>query len=369
MTTDIRETLHDIGSAVAPPLLDRAAFEGRVRRVRRHRRLARAAVATAALATVGVAAWLVAPGGPGTEPDLATDPDHVTTGGTSVLVFAEHGRITTTSPYRPMLEIDSGVPVEEVLGPVNDGVLFKEPDGRMTWRQVHPDGAVDMSGLAYGTTEPVSWAGVDPSRTTLWYVDLRNGLHRMDLATGQQTKVGQLDGQAMVLAVGTDRWVEQVGDVLTLHTGDASYDVRPAFRALDAYLAGDVLAVVTDDGTEVFSAADGKRLVGSLGGSEAALSPDGRWVASGANDADHDLGMSYGLWLFEAGADQVRDVGFGDDTGPITDIWWADDERFLAVVETSADGQLIHTLYECTVDGGCQTRIEDESGTLELPRD
>jgi hypothetical protein len=25
--------------------------------------------------------------------------------------------------------------------------------------------------------------------------------------------------------------------------------------------------------------------------------------------------------------------------------------------------------YECTVDGGCQTRIEDESGTLELPRD
>ena len=324
MTTDIRDTLHDIGTSVAPPPVDRGAFDRRVRRVRRSRRLARAAVATAGVAAAGVAAWLVAPGGNSGQPDLVTDrpTGDLPASSPEVLAFAQHDRLFLSTPDSPMLGVDTGIGVEEIVARVPDGVVY-----------------------------------------------LDDVLHRRDLGSDTDLGTSPLPRGAMVWDVGVDRWVSWQDGSLELHTDEASYDIEPYFHATEVELAGNTMAVVTDDGTEVWSAVTGQRLQGSLGGSTAALSPDGRWVASGANDLNLDDGMSHGLWLADTRKDRVRDVRFGDDTGPVTDIWWADDQRFFVVVSTNAAGQLLHTLYECTVEGGCHTRIEDESGTLELPKD
>src|SRR5205085_2389942 len=100
----------------------------------------------------------------------------------------------------------------------------------------------------------------------------------------------------------------------------------------------------------------------------AALSPDGRWLASGADDDDRDARMT-GLFLTDLGSGRSARVPIDRLDGPVIDIWWEDTQRYLVVADAFGDGGVRRQLSECTVDAGCLLRFEDRSGTLLLPRD
>ncbi len=368
MTTDIRETLHDIGAAVAPPVIDLVTFDGRLRRARRARRLGQTAVAAAAVAVVGIGAWLVAPGGSG-RPDVAGDGQRseVPTRSRNVLAYVEQHKLFLSPPDDPSFEADTGIEVEEIVARVPDGVVYVDLDSHLKRVDVRIDGTVGEPVDVVGS-EPIQWAAVDATATQLWFVDLDNTLHRR--ALGQQTDLETIEltpGQ-QVLAVGQDSWAADGVNSVELHVGKAFYDVRPASSPLRAALAGQVLAVTTQEGTEIWSTV-GKRRYDALGLGTAALSPDGRWLASGADDADRDARLKGGLYLTDLGSGSTARVTFDRLDGPVIDIWWEDAERYFVVADAFGDGGVRRQLSECTADAGCLLRFEDTSGTLQLPRD
>ncbi len=367
MTIDIRETLHDIGDTVVPPAVDHSAFEGRVRRARRRRSTSRLATAAASVVVVGVTAWLVSPGGGDGRPELAADPSEEAPSG--VLAFEQEGTLHL-SARRPDIvgtSRDTGILVEEVVAQVPGGVVYVGPESHVMQVYIVGERVVgeprDLAGPG-----PVQWAAVDATDTSLWFVDLRNVLHRRAVGSPTDDSIDQLTAATTVLAVGVDSWVDTVdGERLVLHTPEGNHPIVPRSKPLSAAIGGTTLAVRTVDQTWFWSLTDGQPIAGSTGLGTTALSPDGRLLASGSDDLDRDAGVQ-GLYVDEIRAELSHPVTLPDDTGPVIDIWWENNRRFFVVVETSAEGRLIHTLYECVVGSGCEYRIEDETGTLQLPR-
>jgi hypothetical protein len=230
MTTDIRETLHDIGASLAPPVIDRAGFDGRVRRARLRRRTGRVAVAAASAVAVGVTAWLIAPGGADGEPDMVSDLPSTGVSPTSrhVLAFEEQGLLFVSTPEDPSLDVDTGIGIEDVVAVIPDRVVYIDPESHLMQVELRTDGTVGVP-TPLLTKAPVQWAGVDSDGTTLRWVTLDDRLGSIGLEEASDAVIVYADllPHTTVLDVGSDGYVAAGGaDSIQLYVGGEAYDIR-----------------------------------------------------------------------------------------------------------------------------------------------
>ena len=140
--------------------------------------------------------------------------------------------------------------------------------------------------------------------------------------------------------------------------------VETAAEITDIDIGGPTIAVQTEAGVEIHDL-DGDLRYPATGSLMGALSPDGHWYVSGSSRADLDEGPGPTLRLVNATSGEVEPF-LVQATGPVSDVWWQDEYRFLVIV-----GEHPRDLYSCTVSSrSCDSMsLHDETGTLQLPKD
>ncbi|MBB6628710.1 hypothetical protein H5V45_15395 [Nocardioides sp. KIGAM211] len=371
-STEIRESLTHVGAAVEVPVVDRVAFQARVRAERRRRTAGRSLVAAAAAVTVVGSALAVTStgGGAGPDRDRFTDPAGAPNPAPATLSsgrvpLALEGRLQELLPDGGSYATDQRV--EEVLGSGPDGVVVIDGDSRLQLLPVDADGRPgDARPLAGG--DPVQRAWLDKTGEFLGYVDLGNRLHLRAVVSDRDTEsVPLLDQQTRLMATDGTRWVEDEGDRLSLRLPDQSFEIDSNGDPLRAELAGDTLAVHTRTGIEFYDSADGTRRLGNLGGTTGSLSPDGTTYAAGRDDVERDQGMRPALFLVDTRTgDQTRGfTGYAADMTALA-LTWQDEDDFLVLASSSVrTGN--HVLYACSVTSrACEERFDDPTGTLRI---
>jgi hypothetical protein len=370
-TTEIRDVLHSVGHTVEVPSPDPAAFEARVRRVRTRRTASRAGGAALVLATVvagtiGFASWTS--GGAKDTPPAVDDPNVVqdfSWDGRQLMLVMD-GRLMVTAADDAGAVRDTGVAVSELLQTDGPFATVVTPDGDVRVLVLDGSGHVvsgddDLQGSvrqAWAPHDGSAFAFVGESGDTVLRVagDDQPSL----LVPGVTPEVAALDmygGGNVVFAWAEGRRLSVRTPEGDVRTGEAFFDIT------DIDIAGATMAVQTDDGVEIHEL-DGKLRHGSLGGRVGALSTDGHWYASGSTQRNLDEGMTRGLWLVNATQGTVEDFPLGG-TGPVTDVWWQDQDRFL--VQVAEDGS---TLYDCSVSAyACRAVLSSRTRTIELPQD
>jgi hypothetical protein len=367
-STEIRETLTEVGHAVEVPPVDALAFQARVRVERRRRTAGRSVLAGAAAAAVAVAAVAVTSTG-GT--------DHRSTGvagspvaspplvlGTDVVPVLASGGLQMLLPqdasFRP------GGTVEEVLGATDGGVVVIDRESRVLLVDARETSSSRPDReLADG--EPVQRAWVDKTGEYLGFVDLDNRFHLRRVTGDRDLRPAQALGeQTQLSAVSETAWVELEGDRVTLRSPDASVEVAVHGVPLAAELGGDTLAVHTATGIEFYAAADGSRRFGNQAGSTGSLSPDGASYAYARDDSGRDGGTRPGVFVTDtaAGDHEQGFTGYPDAATALA-LAWQDDNLFV-VLASSAEGPG-RVLYECSVaESACEERYDDPTGTLQV---
>lgn len=369
--TDIHDALHSVGHSVEVPNLDPAGFATRVRRVRTRRTATRVGGAALVLATVvtggiAVASWL--PGGAEDTSPVVDDPNVVDdfSWDNRQLMLVVDGRLVVTAPQDAGEVRGAGVPVERLLETHGPFATVLTPEGGVRLLVVNSSGEVKRSqDLEEG---PVRAAWSPGGGGGLAFVT-ESGDTRVQ-PTGEDEPSQLLPDVAPDVAAlatfgngnvvfawaeGSKLWVTTpAGDVAT---SEATFDIT------DIDIAGPTMAVQTDDGVEIHDL-DGKLRYGSLGGRVGALSTDGHWYASGSTQLNLDEGMTRGLWMVNATQGTIEDFPLGG-TGPVTDVWWLDEDRFF--VQVDDDGS---TLYDCSVSAfACQAVLSSPTRTVELAQD
>ncbi len=359
--TEIRETLAGIGDAVEVPPVDEVAFRSRVRAARRRRTAGRALVAGAAAAAVASVALVWAPGSP-----QGVDPSRMAGGSGEVdaqpspvrlAVLAERSRLMVLQPgggaYR-----DPQVRIEEVLGRSPGGVVLLDGESHVVFRPLEKDGAIGAAEpLAGGQAVQRAW--LDKTGRFLAFVDLANRLHLRPVDGDRDTEtVPLLEQQTSLVATDGTRWVEDEGDRLSLRLPDQSFEVRVKGDPRSAELAGQVLAVHTSNGIELWDVSGRPRQFSELGGDEVgSLAPDGSsYAVSSGRDLDVLTTSDGTTW-------STVPIDLSQDLTPVA-MHWQDGDRFL-VVATSRVRTGNHVLLDCSVEKrSCEERYDDPTGTL-----
>jgi hypothetical protein len=371
--TDIRETLHAIGSSVDVPSLDHAAFQGRVRRTRTRRTASRVGGAALALATVvgaaGVVSWAPwqrdatpAPSVDGGDDTGAYDPIAGLEWSPSQISFTTEGLLTITDKDDPARTQGTGIIASRVLASRswssyvlgdqdhvfdfavnNDGTLFRKKDVSRA-----PVGGA----WADGETDGVAYA--DESGRVLVTSPGQAKPTRLQLPDGPAPSVAALEsfGDGNLVFASAD------GTGLRVTTPDGTHVVETGAAATDIDVAGPTIAYQTADGVQ-FRGLDGELRLGPVGSVLGALSPDGHSYVSVP-----DVSGAGRLSLVNASTGAVAAFPL-DGKDPVLDVWWQNDGRFYVV--TGSDTRI---LYDCSMSRRiCQQRLVDDSGTLALPQD
>ena len=370
--TDIHDALHFVGHSVEVPNLDPAGFESRVRRARTRRTATRVGGAALVLATVvtggmAVASW--APGGAKESPPAVDDPNVLEdfSWDNRQLMLVMDGRLMVTAPEDSGEVRDTGVAVGVLLQADGPFATVVTPDGDVRLLILNSSGEVVNSDDDYAG-EPVrkAWAPHDGSAFAFVGESGDTDVRRPGddepslLVPGVAPEVAALDMYGdgnLVFAWAEGRRLSVTTPDGEIQTGNAFFDIT------DIDIAGPTMAVQTDDGVEIHDL-DGKLRYGSLGGRVGALSTDGHWYASGSTQLNLDEGMTRGLWLVNATQGTVEDFPLGG-TGPVTDVWWQDEDRFFVQVADAGS-----TLYDCSVSAfACQAVLSSSTLTIQLPED
>jgi len=371
--TEIREALTEVRDAVEVPVVDRVAFQARVRSERRRRTAGRALAATAAAAVVGVAVWAVQPGDtPRTDdaPPVAVDSNPSAPAPAPVSL---EGRLTVLMADGNG-SYGSAIRVEEVLGRAADGVVVILTDSRVVLVPMHRDGQLvrDQSRWTDLGAGAVQRAWVAEDGTTLAFQDLDGTVHVRRIGSGRDLLTAKLDQESMLAAATPDGFVEVTGDQrVLLHRPGATTELslgsdRSLTSAFGVEAGGDTVAVPTDRGVTLLDARDGSSLPGDLGGTVGGLSPDGRHYAGGADEEALDTGKARAPFVLDTATGQPVEL-HGLAARGILDVAWQDDDRFLVLGGDAArPGDRI--LWDCSVAlRGCEERYDDPTGSLEIP--
>jgi hypothetical protein len=315
---------------------------------------------------IAVASWL--PGGAEDTSPVVDDPNVVDdfSWDNRQLMLVVDGRLVVTAPQDAGEVRGAGVPVERLLETHGPFATVLTPEGGVRLLVLNGSGEVKRSqNLEEG---PVRAAWSPGGGGGLAFVT-ESGDTRVQ-PTGEDEPSQLLPDVAPDVAAlatfgngnvvfawaeGSKLWVTTpAGDVAT---SEATFDIT------DIDIAGPTMAVQTDDGVEIHDL-DGKLRYGSLGGRVGALSTDGHWYASGSTQLNLDEGMTRGLWMVNATQGTIEDFPLGG-TGPVTDVWWLDEDRFF--VQVDDDGS---TLYDCSVSAfACQAVLSSPTRTVELAQD
>ena len=324
-----------------------------------------ATVVTGGLAT---ASWL--PGSAEDTSPAVDDPDLIEDfawDGRQLMLVMD-GRLMVTAGEDSGELRDTGVAVSDLLQTDGPTATVVTPDGDVRVLVVNSSGEVMNSRDDYAGG-PVRHAWAPHTGGGFAFVgesgDIELQLARGDgptpLVAGVAPEVAALDLYGddgdVVFAWAEGRRLSVITPGGVVRTDDAFFDIT------DIDIAGPTMAVQTDDGVEIHDL-DGTLRHGSLGGRVGALSTDGHWYASGSTQRNLDEGMTRGLWLVNATQGTVEDFPLGG-TGPVTDVWWwQDEDRFF--VEVADDGS---TLYDCSVSAhACRAVLSTPVG-LELAQD
>jgi hypothetical protein len=361
--TEIREALSAVGDAVEVPVPDAVGFGARVRAERRRRGAGRAAVVAVAAAAAGVVVALGVGGiGGADDPDRRGDsasPPVAAPGGD--LPVRLDGRLALVRGDGTVQR--SGLRVEEVVGRTAEGVVVVDDDSVVLVVPLGRDGGFGRPRELLG--EPVQQVLLDKSGLVMAFVDLDETLHVREVGAGSDLFTHDLGKNSQrLLAVDGTRWLQALGSrSLSLHDGsDAGTVVDVAFGFSDAELAGQTLAVVTDDGVELFESWNGAQRFGSLGAEVGSLSPDGTAVATVTGIDSIDRGMSDEAWLIDAFSGELATLS-GYDGGPAIDVAWVDDDEFAVHAGAGQD-----ELWVCSTETrSCGLRLSAEVNALRLP--
>jgi hypothetical protein len=369
-STEIRETLTEIAHAVEVPGVDEVAFRSRVRSEQRRRTAGRMLVAgVAAAAVVSATAMATLEFGEGSH-----DGSRVADSGPSEPGIRPAPQQPVAVALRGKLEVigltdgatfGSDVRVQEILAQTALGVVVVDDESRVLLVPVARDGQLGRPRSVIGD-EPVQRARVAKNGLTIAWVDLEDGFHLRELGADTDTFTGELlSSGSLLLAVDGTRWVEELDDRLVVRDPKGTHEVVSDFPGMDAELAGQTLAVHTDDGAEFFESWDATPRLGSLGGSTGALSPEGGRYVAAPDQQQLDQGASRQLSLIDTFAGTTQALpGFGQ--GTVLDLVWENDDRVL-VLTTSPTRPDTRVLWDCSTSRlECTQRFDDPSGTLEV---
>lgn len=366
---EVHATLTQVGGAVEVPVVDRLAFQTRVRAERR-RRTARRSLVAAAAAVTAVGSVLAFTSTGGGNPDGASDLA-ASSGPAGADLHIGRVPLAVKGGFLELLRDGSsyepGQLVEEVLGSTPGGVVVLDHDSRLLLLPLASSGQPgEPQPLAGGAAVQSAW--LDKSGEFLGFVDLDNRLHLRRVDSSRDTaSMPLLTAQTQLMATDGTRWVEDEGDRLSLRTPEQSFEIISNANPTQAELAGDTLAVHTTTGIEFYDSADGTRRFGNLGGTTGSLSPDGTTYAAGPNDVERDAGMRPALFVMDTSTgDEQRISGFAADLSAEALAWQNDDDFLVMASSTIRTGNRV--LFSCSVSSrACVERYDDSSGTMQIP--
>jgi hypothetical protein len=346
--TDVRQALTEVREATDVPVVDRIAFQRRVRSERHRRTLGRAAAATGAAAAVVSVVALA--GGVGLGDDRRVDPEPVgrpATGSVSETVFfVLDGRLTALDPAGVVHDL--GVRSEGVVGWTSERVYALDDDSHVVVRTVSYDDEGSRR-ATFGSDEspvggPVRTVALSGDGRYLGWTDIDDVAHRYDLKAGREDLTISGNAGAAVAGVGADGLLLYTADGLVVRDDDSvvQVPVDAGWTGTGAQLAfGHVLVPDRDGASTLFDLRDGAaRLVDTLDGF-GTLGPYAERVALlGQTAADQ---QHVGIW--DGGT--VTEVT-GLDAMP-DQVRWAD-EATLLVAGYGADGS---GLWACDIDLAC----------------
>ncbi|MCW2844669.1 MAG: hypothetical protein JWN22_2585 [Nocardioides sp.] len=358
-STEIRETLTEVGQAVEVPPVDAVAFQARVRAARRRRTAGRTAVATVAAASFVVAATAVV--------DLAGEPDspQVTSAPDAARLprhlvgFVVDGHLVVSGPDGQHL---TDVPARNVLGVARGQVLLADGTGALVAVPVDGSG---VPGAPVRLLEgEVHQAWLDRSEDRLTATDAHDRLLGKDLHHDGWT---QLRGSGpSVAASGAGSWVESDTDGITLRTDGVAHPLRTGRGGVTGtQIAGGTVMVQSASGVQFYDLS-GERRLGNLGGSFGALSPDGTAYAAVADATERANGMNPAVFVMDTiSGDEQPVTGIPADQAGDGVVEWSAGDTFVVVTRSLTSTE--RTLWECTVaTGTCLATYVDDTGTLQL---
>ena len=355
--TDVREALHAVADATTPPVVDRLAFQRRVREERRRRTAGRTALGLAAAAVVAVGA-VAAASLPGERADLGpTVTPHLT--GTTDLQAPVHlvadGVLVAVDPQGTPHDLG---PAEEVVGWTTESVYYVDRDSRLLRRDLSTSDE-GPGGWQWTAPEPVVDGAVQSAQLSAdgrWvgWIDLRERLHVVDLKAGTTAEPVQLEGSGYLadLAQGTGAPLVFDGrGLLLLSDGGPLVVPREGEGWTGVSATRHHVAVVEQSTTNVLEL-DGSRVrvVDTVPG-HARLSPYGDALASVA-------GGQVTLW--PADGDPVG-LEVPGDAGHVA---WGDDDTVL--VATVLDGRT--AVYACDSATAGEPCARLDMGEVQLVR-
>jgi hypothetical protein len=358
-STEIRETLTEVGHAVEVPPVDAVTFQARVRGERRRRTAGRAALATVAAASFVVAAAAVV--------DLVGRPDSPQVTSTPsadrlprhLVGFVVDGHLVVSGPDGQHV---TDVPARNVLGIARGQVLLADGTGALVAVPVDASG---VPGAPVRLLEgEVHQAWLDRTGDRLSATDAHDRLLGKDLDADGWT---QLRGSGpSVVAAGEGSWVESDRDGLTLRTDGVAHPLVTGHGGVyGTQIAGRTVMVQSGSGVQFYELS-GERRFGNLGGSLGALSPDGTAYAAVADAPERANGMNPAVFVMDTTSGDERPVtGIPADQAGDGVVEWSAGDTF--VVVTRALTSTERTLWECSVaTGACLATYVDDTGTLQL---
>lgn len=266
--TEIRSALTEVRDATEVPVVDRVAFQRRVRAERRRRTAGRTVVAGAAAAVVVAGVALAGLGGGDDERRVDTGPAGSPTAGGQVretVFFVLDGRLAALDPAGEVHDL--GMRSEGVLGFTSEQAYVLDDDSRVVAWAVSYDEesrAASFDRVASPVLEPVQRAALSGDGRYLGWTGLDDVSHRYDLKAGREDLTVEGDPQTAVADVGSDG--------LLLHTR-GGLELRAAGSTIEVPVADEEAGTSSQlaFGHVLVNEPDGRSLLYDVRGGEAAL--------------------------------------------------------------------------------------------------
>lgn len=375
--TDIREALRTIGEDVDVPAVDPVGFHGRVRQVRRRRTAMRAGVGVLAFAVVaGIGVAVLAPRSdrdlPPSDGPAKSAVDLSWNNTDLVMGLREGLALVSPGDAAGLQELD--LPSARLLEEHGPFLTYLDPDGMVRMALVNSRGRVFTDGVGqnprvYG---PVvrAWAArgggavayVDPDGATYVWPNTADDPTEIPLGSAPEVATVAVHGDGEVLFVSAE------GRTLSITAlGGDTTSVEAAAEITDIDVGDHTMSVQTTSGVEIRDLDGGLRFPAS-GTHSGALSDDGHWYAAVSDRTDLADGPAPAVRLLNTNSGALEKF-LVPAIGPVTDVWWQDEDRFIMMVGSAATSG--RRLLVCTVSAwSCDlANVNDQTATMRLPQD
>jgi hypothetical protein len=287
-TTEIRETLHEVATAVPAPPVDRVAFHRELRRQRRSRaamRLAVAGVSAAAVVVAGTAIAALRTDGIVREGSPAT-PAPSGPGLSEVLPLVVDGELMAVDPAGTVHDL--GLRSEDLVGFTTEMIVALDDDSHVVVKTIARDdegvGTASFADAPSPVTDSVSSVQMSSDGRYLAWLTIDDRLHVHDLKAGRSAWTAAVPANSYVAAVAARGvLLSEDGDLVVLEEGGGR---TPVPTQGDGYgwvsdLAVDRVAVVDrDERTRVYDVSTGEARQESVLDGAGALAPYAAGVVS-----------------------------------------------------------------------------------------